>query len=155
MKEKARGHTCTWQIWLWQRQVANAPVYSHHWTLHHKLNVSVTLTVIHKRGCVSILFFMQMLGYIQWFWSLWLSCWFPFYLYSIWGDLLLSGDHSISISHFIWFCAKTHFLLVWIQEEAEIELGADSKCAPEDEGKKLKVKILVKWSGKDWLAWAR
>ncbi|RVW12488.1 hypothetical protein CK203_093475 [Vitis vinifera] len=38
------------------------------------------------------------------------------------------------------------------QEEAEIELGADSKCAPEDEGKKLKVKILVKWSGKDWLA---
>ena len=44
---------------------------------------------------------------------------------------------------------------MWIQEEAVIELGADSKCAPEDEGEKLKVKILVKWSGKDWLAYAR
>ena len=41
---------------------------------------------------------------------------------------------------------------MWIQEEAEIELGADSKCAPEDEGEKLKVNVLVKWSGKDWLA---
>ena len=41
---------------------------------------------------------------------------------------------------------------MWIQEEAKIELGADSKCAPEDEGEKLKVKVLVKWSGKDWLA---
>ena len=61
----------------------------------------------------------------------------------------------ISISHFIWVWVHTHFLLVWIQEEAKIELGADSKCAPEDEGEKLKVKVLVKWSGKDWLAWAR
>ena len=41
---------------------------------------------------------------------------------------------------------------MWIQEEVEIELGADSKCAPEDEGEKLKVKVLVKWSVKDWLA---
>ena len=39
-----------------------------------------------------------------------------------------------------------------IQEETEIELGADSKCAPKDEGEKLKVKVLVKLSGKDWLA---
>ena len=38
---------------------------------------------------------------------------------------------------------------MWIQEEAESELGADSKCAPEDEGEKLKVKVLVKWSRKD------
>ena len=38
---------------------------------------------------------------------------------------------------------------MWIQEEAEIELGVDSKCALEDESKKLKVKVLVKWSGKD------
>ena len=50
----------------------------------------------------------------------------------------------ISISHSIWFCAKTHFLFVWIQEEAEIELGADFKCAPKEEGEKLKVKVLVK-----------
>ena len=43
---------------------------------------------------------------------------------------------------------------MWIQEEVEIELGADSKCVPEDEGEKLKVKVkeLVKWSGNDWLA---
>ena len=41
---------------------------------------------------------------------------------------------------------------MWIQEEAKIELGADSKCAPEDESEKLKVKVLVKWSRKDWLA---
>ena len=41
---------------------------------------------------------------------------------------------------------------MWIQEEIEIELGADSKCAPEKEGEKLKVKVLVKWSKKDWLA---
>ena len=40
---------------------------------------------------------------------------------------------------------------MWIQKEAEIELGADSKCASEDEGEKLKVKLLVKWSGNDWL----
>ena len=39
-----------------------------------------------------------------------------------------------------------------IQEEAEIELGVDFKCAPKDEGEKLKVKILIKWSEKDWLA---
>ena len=44
------------------------------------------------------------------------------------------------------------FLLVWIQEEVGIELGADSKCASKDEGEKLKVKVLVKWSGNDWLA---
>ena len=42
-----------------------------------------------------------------------------------------------------------------IQEEVDIELGGDSKCAPEDEGEKLKVKVLVKWFGKDWLAQAR
>ena len=41
---------------------------------------------------------------------------------------------------------------MWIQEEVESELGANSKCALEYEGDKLKVKILVKWSGKDWLA---
>ena len=41
---------------------------------------------------------------------------------------------------------------MWIQEEVEIELGTDSKCASEDEGEKLKVKVLVKWSEKDWLA---
>ena len=41
---------------------------------------------------------------------------------------------------------------MWIQEEAEIELGVDFKCAPKEEGEKLKVKVLVKWSGKDWLA---
>ena len=41
---------------------------------------------------------------------------------------------------------------MWIQEEAKIELGADSKYAPEDEGEKLKVNVLVKWSEKDWLA---
>ena len=39
-----------------------------------------------------------------------------------------------------------------IQEKAKIELGADSKCALENEGEKLKVKVLVKWSKKDWLA---
>uniref|UniRef100_F6HZX0 Uncharacterized protein n=1 Tax=Vitis vinifera TaxID=29760 RepID=F6HZX0_VITVI len=33
-----------------------------------------------------------------------------------------------------------------------IELGANSKSALEDEGEKLKVKVLVKWFGKDWLA---
>ena len=44
---------------------------------------------------------------------------------------------------------------MWIQDEAEIKLGADSKCTLEDEGEKLKVNVLVKWSRKDWLAWAR
>ena len=39
-----------------------------------------------------------------------------------------------------------------IQEEVEIELGVHSKCALENEGEKLKVKVLVKWSKKDWLA---
>ncbi|KAL6342705.1 hypothetical protein AAG906_013111 [Vitis piasezkii] len=46
-------------------------------------------------------------------------------------------------------------LVTWpllILGRSEIELGADSKCALEDEGKKLKVKVLVKWFGKDWLA---
>ena len=33
-----------------------------------------------------------------------------------------------------------YFLLVWIQEEVEIELGVDSKCAPKEEDEKLKVK---------------
>ena len=28
---------------------------------------------------------------------------------------------------------------MWIQEEVEIELGVDSKCAPEEKGEKLKV----------------
>ena len=70
------------------------------------------------------------------------------------NELIHSFIH-ISISHSIWVCAKTHFLIVWIQEEAKIELGVDSKCAPKDEGEKLKVKVLVKWSEKDWLAWAR
>ena len=28
---------------------------------------------------------------------------------------------------------------MWIQEEVKIELGVDSKCAPEEEGEKLKV----------------
>ena len=41
---------------------------------------------------------------------------------------------------------------MWIQEEVEIEFGVNSKCALEYEGKKLKVKVLVKWSRKDWLA---
>ena len=36
------------------------------------------------------------------------------------------------------------FLLMWIQEEAGIEFGADSKCAPKEEGEKMKVKVLVK-----------
>ena len=29
---------------------------------------------------------------------------------------------------------------MWIQEEVEIELGVDSKCALKEEGEKLKVK---------------
>ena len=41
---------------------------------------------------------------------------------------------------------------MWIQEEAGIELGADSKYAPKEEGEKLKMKVLVKYSEKDWLA---
>ena len=41
---------------------------------------------------------------------------------------------------FFWVCVKTHFLLVWIQEEAEIEFGVESKCALKEEGEKLKVK---------------
>ena len=44
---------------------------------------------------------------------------------------------------------------MWIQEEAKVELGTESKCALEEEDEKPKVKVLVKWSGKDWLAWAR
>ena len=59
------------------------------------------------------------------------------------NELIHSFIH-ISISISIWVCAKTHFLLVWIQKEAEIELGADSKCASEDEGEKMKVKVVVK-----------
>ena len=57
---------------------------------------------------------------------------------------LIHSFMYISISHSIWVCVKIHFLLMWIQEETKIELGADSKCAPEDEGEKLKVKVLVK-----------
>ncbi|RVW23084.1 hypothetical protein CK203_099972 [Vitis vinifera] len=30
---------------------------------------------------------------------------------------------------------------MWIQEKAEIEVGVDSKCAPEEEGENLKVKV--------------
>ena len=41
---------------------------------------------------------------------------------------------------------------MWIQEKVKIELSADSKCTPKDEGEKLKVKVLFKWFGKDWLA---
>ena len=67
------------------------------------------------------------------------------------NELIHSFIHS-SIFHSIWVWVQSHFLLVWIQEEAKIELGADSKYAPEDEGEKLKMKVLVKWSGKDWLA---
>ena len=35
---------------------------------------------------------------------------------------------------------KPIFFLVWIQEEIEIKLGVDSKCAPKEECGKLKVK---------------
>ena len=64
-----------------------------------------------------------------------------------WVDSFL---HSyLNLSFYLGLCKKTNLLLVWIQEEAEIELGVDSKCALEDEGEKLKVKVLVKWSGKD------
>ena len=41
---------------------------------------------------------------------------------------------------------------MWIQKEVRIELGVDSKCASKEKGEKLKMKVLVKWSGKDWLA---
>ena len=45
------------------------------------------------------------------------------------------------ISHSLGFVQKPiYFLLVWIQEEVEIELGVDSKCAPKEEDEKLKVK---------------
>ena len=33
---------------------------------------------------------------------------------------------------------------MWIQEEAGIELRVNSKCAPKEEGEKLKMKVLVK-----------
>ena len=38
---------------------------------------------------------------------------------------------------------------MWIQEETENELGVDSKCAPEEESEKLKVKGIsqVVWEG--------
>ena len=49
-----------------------------------------------------------------------------------------TGPH-IHLS-FSWVCVKTYFLLVWIQEEADIELDVDSKCAPKEEGEKLNVK---------------
>ena len=39
----------------------------------------------------------------------------------------------------MWVWVKTHFLLMLIQKEAKIELGVNSKCAPEEEGEKLKV----------------
>ena len=58
-----------------------------------------------------------------------------------WVDSFFHSHLNLS---FYLDCAKTHFLLVWIQKEAEIELGVDSKCAPEDEGEKLKVKAVVK-----------
>ena len=65
---------------------------------------------------------------------------------------LIHSFIHISISHSIWVWVHTHFLLVWIQEKVGIELGADSKCALKEEGEKLKMKVLVKWSGKDLLA---
>ena len=52
-------------------------------------------------------------------------------------------DYSYSfISQFqnYWVWEKPIFLLVLIQEEAEIELGVDSKCVLKEEGDKLKVK---------------
>ena len=44
----------------------------------------------------------------------------------------------ISISHSIWVWVHTHFLLMWIQEEVGIELVANSKCAPKEEGRSWK-----------------
>ena len=40
-------------------------------------------------------------------------------------------DKIKSLHSFSWFNVKTHFLLVWIQEEVEIKLGIDFKCALE------------------------
>ncbi|RVW95524.1 hypothetical protein CK203_039126 [Vitis vinifera] len=69
---------------------------------------------------------------------------------------LLHGSKTIMLWHLIYA-----LFVIWIMhstmrtallEEAEIELGTDSKCALKDEGEKLKVKVLVKWSRKDWLA---
>ena len=54
-----------------------------------------------------------------------------------WVDSFLHSHLNLS---FYLGCAKTHFLLVWIQEETEIELGVDSKCASKEESEKLKVK---------------
>ena len=54
--------------------------------------------------------------------------------------------HSYLNFESIWVCVKTNVLLVWIQEEPEIELDVDSKCALEEEGEKLKVKGI----SKDW-----
>ncbi|RVW13265.1 hypothetical protein CK203_109401 [Vitis vinifera] len=48
--------------------------------------------------------------------------------------------------------ATNVFLEDLFVEEAKVELGTESKCALEEEDEKPKVKVLVKWSGKDWLA---
>ncbi|KAL6311962.1 hypothetical protein AAG906_007455 [Vitis piasezkii] len=48
--------------------------------------------------------------------------------------------------------ATNVFLEDLFVEETKVELGTESKCALEEEDEKLKVKVLVKWSRKDWLA---
>ncbi|RVW77702.1 putative glutathione S-transferase parC [Vitis vinifera] len=53
----------------------------------------------------------------------------------LYSSSLVYCQHLFSIQ-----IVHTHFLLVWIQEEAGIELGADSKYAPKEEGEKLKMK---------------
>ena len=58
------------------------------------------------------------------------TCFQWIFLSNKWVDSFFHSHLNLS---FYLGCAKTHFLLVWIQEEAEIELGVDSKCAPKGE----------------------
>ena len=42
---------------------------------------------------------------------------------------------------------------MWIQEEVEIKLGVDSKCAPKEQGEKVKGKCTSQASGLRRIGW--
>ena len=89
------------------------------------------------------------------------SCSHPLWFFSplvFWGVWLPRKSNFPIVFHGFsweknWLILRSfisQFLLVWIQEEAEIKLGVDSKCVSEEEGEKLKVEgtsqVVREWS---------
>ena len=64
------------------------------------------------------------------------------------------NEHGLISKTFIYrslgFVQKPIFFLSKFKRKSS--LVPNSKCAPKEEAEKLKMNVLVKWFGKDWLA---